>query len=61
MATTRLQQDELVGPDGVVVKVSCMPGGRLRQDFMGTRAVVTKIFPKGDTHLEISYSKSEVG
>lgn len=55
MATTRLKHQIIEGPAGETVKVSWMPGNRIRLDFKATRAMVTKIFPdpKGDTHVEI--------
>ena len=57
----RLQLDELKGPSGEKVKVSWMPGNRLRIDFVGCGpALVTKVFPKEDvTHVELNYGKEQ--
>ena len=59
MATKRLKQDVLSSPEGNTLKVNWMPGERLRLDFVGFPAVITKIFPDpdGDTHVDISYKK----
>lgn len=61
MAKTRLQQDVLKGPDGSVVKVNWMPGGRLRLDFVGSGPVlVSSVFsdPKTSTsRLECRYGR----
>ena len=55
----RLKLDDLRGPENEVVKVSWMPGKRLRLDFMSCgAAVVTKVFPKGKiTHVELKYNQ----
>lgn len=53
----RLRHHVLEGPEKEVVKVSWMPGKRLRLDFVSCGpSVVTQIFTKGTTtHLEVRY------
>ncbi len=55
----RLKHEILTGPDGEIVKVSWMPGRRLRIDFVECGpVVVTKIFPSPKiTHVEFTYGK----
>ncbi len=44
------------GPNGEVLKVSWMPDKRVRLDFIKCgKCVVTKVFPKEVTHIEVSY------
>ena len=58
--TKRLKHHVLEGPDKEVVKVSWMPGKRLRLDFVSCGpGIVTKIFSKGSvTHLEVKYGQN---
>jgi len=54
--STRLKHETVSGPKGEVLEVSWMPGNRVRLDFKKCgKCVVTKIFPKEVTHIEVSY------
>lgn len=53
---TRLKHEIVSGPNGEILKVSWMPNNRVRLDFVKCgKCVVTKIFPKQVTHIEVSY------
>ena len=52
----RLKHEIVSGPNGEILKISWMPDNRVRLDFVNSgKCVVTKIFPKKETHIEISY------
>jgi hypothetical protein len=53
----RLKHEELTGPNGEILKVSWMPGKRVRFDFVdcGKCALTIIWAKKKETHFEISY------
>jgi len=56
----RLKHAIVFGPNGEVLKVSWMPDNRVRLDFSKCgKCVVTKIFPKKETHIEVSYGAKD--
>jgi len=52
----RLKHEILSGPNGEVLKISWMPDKRARLDFLKCgKSVITKVFPKTQTHVELKY------
>jgi len=59
----RLKHEVIEGPDGEVLKISWMPGRRVRLDFSKCgRVSLTKVFPppggQGTTHVEFNYEEA---
>jgi hypothetical protein len=53
----RLKHQIVSGPNDEILKISWMPDNRVRLDFVKCgKCVVTKIFPKKEPHIEVSYN-----